>query len=198
MNASRQLIRLIVVRKCFNRLCSTTVVAPTSNTTKEVIFQYFEVAQIYAQYISSGNVDFIEILAYLTQIQVQNYRMKFIQSYSASSITLVLCLEFMKQKLFNLKLRSVLTSSRSQQFKCFPKVVVEQFLSNFEIHFSSVCKQLFILCSFQALKELRKKTGYSYVNCRKALNNFGPDNLDEAIKWLKKQAIEEGWEKAAK
>lgn len=63
-----------------------------------------------------------------------------IQSYSASSITLIFGLEFMKQKLFNLKLRSVLTSSRSQQFKCFPKVVFEQFLSNFEIHFSSVCR----------------------------------------------------------
>uniref|UniRef100_A0A0R3S6B4 Elongation factor Ts, mitochondrial n=1 Tax=Elaeophora elaphi TaxID=1147741 RepID=A0A0R3S6B4_9BILA len=50
----------------------------------------------------------------------------------------------------------------------------------------------------EALKELRKKTGYSYVNCRKALNEFGPDNLDEAIKWLKKRAIQEGWEKAAK
>nr|CDP98656.1 BMA-TSFM-1, isoform a [Brugia malayi] len=50
----------------------------------------------------------------------------------------------------------------------------------------------------EALKELRRKTGYSYVNCRKALNEFGPDNLDEAIKWLKKRAIEEGWEKAAK
>uniref|UniRef100_A0A915PQ39 Elongation factor Ts, mitochondrial n=1 Tax=Setaria digitata TaxID=48799 RepID=A0A915PQ39_9BILA len=50
----------------------------------------------------------------------------------------------------------------------------------------------------EALKELRKKTGYSYVNCRKALNNFGPDNLNEAIKWLKQKATEEGWEKAAK
>ncbi|VDK78678.1 unnamed protein product [Onchocerca ochengi] len=84
MITSRQLIRLIVLKKCFNRLCSVTVVAPTSNNTKE------------------------------------------------------------------------------------------------------------------ALKELRKKTGYSYVNCRKALNKFGPDDLDEAIKWLKKRAIEEGWEKAAK
>ncbi|KAL3985850.1 Elongation factor TS family protein [Acanthocheilonema viteae] len=50
----------------------------------------------------------------------------------------------------------------------------------------------------EALKELREKTGYSYLNCRKALNEFGSDNLDEAIKWLKKKAIEEGWEKAAK
>ncbi|CAG9535667.1 unnamed protein product [Cercopithifilaria johnstoni] len=50
----------------------------------------------------------------------------------------------------------------------------------------------------EALKELRKKTGYSYVNCRKALNKFGTDNLNEAIIWLKKRAVEEGWEKAAK
>lgn len=54
------------------------------------------------------------------------------------------------------------------------------------------------MCFFQALKELRKKTGYSYVNCRKALNEFGLDNLDEAIRWLKRKAMEEGWEKAAK
>ncbi|EFO24211.1 elongation factor TS family protein [Loa loa] len=84
MIASRQLIRLIVLKKTFNRLCSVSVVAPTSKTTKE------------------------------------------------------------------------------------------------------------------ALKELREKTGYSYVNCRKALSDFGVDNLDEAIKWLKKKATEEGWEKAAK
>ncbi|VDN25914.1 unnamed protein product [Gongylonema pulchrum] len=51
---------------------------------------------------------------------------------------------------------------------------------------------------FEALKELRKRTGYSYVNCRKALLEFGPDRLDAAIKWLQERAIKEGWEKAAK
>ncbi|VDN03037.1 unnamed protein product [Thelazia callipaeda] len=49
-----------------------------------------------------------------------------------------------------------------------------------------------------ALKELRKKTGYSYVNCRKAINEFGLNNLNEAVKWLKEMAAKEGWEKAAK
>lgn len=50
----------------------------------------------------------------------------------------------------------------------------------------------------EALKKLRERTGYSYVNCRKALVQFGPDHLDDAIKWLRELAEKEGWEKAAK
>ncbi|KHN76507.1 Elongation factor Ts, mitochondrial [Toxocara canis] len=50
----------------------------------------------------------------------------------------------------------------------------------------------------EALKELRKRTGYSYVNCRKALLHFGPERLEEAEKWLRELAAKEGWAKAAK
>ncbi|KAK6026658.1 translation elongation factor Ts [Ostertagia ostertagi] len=52
--------------------------------------------------------------------------------------------------------------------------------------------------SKEALMKLRKRTGYSYVNCRKALVKFGADNLTEAEKWLREQAQSEGWAKAAK
>ncbi|CAI4231636.1 unnamed protein product [Auanema sp. JU1783] len=50
----------------------------------------------------------------------------------------------------------------------------------------------------EALMKLRKKTGYSFINCRKALLEFGPDRLDEAEKWLKELAQKEGWAKAVK
>uniref|UniRef100_A0A1I8AIV2 Elongation factor Ts, mitochondrial n=1 Tax=Steinernema glaseri TaxID=37863 RepID=A0A1I8AIV2_9BILA len=49
-----------------------------------------------------------------------------------------------------------------------------------------------------ALMKLRKQTGYSFVNCRKALIKFGPERLPEAIKYLKELADKEGWQKAAK
>ncbi|KAH7716933.1 Elongation factor TS family protein [Aphelenchoides avenae] len=45
---------------------------------------------------------------------------------------------------------------------------------------------------------LRKKTGYSYANCRKALVKFGENNMAEAEKWLRQEAAKEGWAKAAK
>ncbi|PAV58901.1 hypothetical protein WR25_08890 [Diploscapter pachys] len=50
----------------------------------------------------------------------------------------------------------------------------------------------------EALSKLRKRTGYSFVNCKKALLQFGPDNLAEAEKWLRDNAAKEGWAKAAK
>lgn len=46
--------------------------------------------------------------------------------------------------------------------------------------------------------KLRKKTGYSFVNCRKALVKFGEENLLDAEKYLDELAIKEGWTKAAK
>lgn len=36
------------------------------------------------------------------------------------------------------------------------------------------------------------------MNCRKALLEYGPDRLEEAVNWLKQKALNEGWEKAAK
>jgi elongation factor Ts len=50
----------------------------------------------------------------------------------------------------------------------------------------------------EALSILRKRTGYSYTNIRKAVDQFGPEKIDEAEKWLKELAVKEGWAKAAK
>ncbi|KAI6186429.1 Elongation factor Ts, mitochondrial [Aphelenchoides besseyi] len=52
--------------------------------------------------------------------------------------------------------------------------------------------------SKEALSKLRKATGYSYTNCRKALLQFGDDNLAEAERWLRDLAKKEGWAKATK
>uniref|UniRef100_A0A914QRV8 Elongation factor Ts, mitochondrial n=1 Tax=Panagrolaimus davidi TaxID=227884 RepID=A0A914QRV8_9BILA len=52
--------------------------------------------------------------------------------------------------------------------------------------------------SKEALATLRKRTGYSYTNIRKAVDKFGPERIDEAEKWLKELAVKEGWAKAAK
>lgn len=45
--------------------------------------------------------------------------------------------------------------------------------------------------------KLRRTTGYSFVNCKKALETCGGD-LKQAEAWLHKQAQKEGWSKAAK
>lgn len=45
--------------------------------------------------------------------------------------------------------------------------------------------------------QLRRKTGYSFVNCKKALETCGGD-LKQAEAWLQEQARKEGWSKAAK
>ncbi|KAI6218025.1 Elongation factor Ts, mitochondrial [Aphelenchoides fujianensis] len=52
--------------------------------------------------------------------------------------------------------------------------------------------------SKEALSKLRKATGYSYTNCRKALLQFGDENLAEAERWLRELAKKEGWAKATK
>nr|XP_045007890.1 elongation factor Ts, mitochondrial isoform X4 [Jaculus jaculus]XP_045007892.1 elongation factor Ts, mitochondrial isoform X4 [Jaculus jaculus] len=49
----------------------------------------------------------------------------------------------------------------------------------------------------ELLMKLRRKTGYSFVNCKKALETCGGD-LKQAEVWLHKQAQKEGWSKAAK
>ncbi|KAL1774879.1 elongation factor Ts, mitochondrial [Sigmodon hispidus] len=51
--------------------------------------------------------------------------------------------------------------------------------------------------SKELLMKLRRKTGYSFVNCKKALETCGGD-LKQAEAWLHKQAQKEGWSKAAK
>jgi elongation factor Ts len=55
-----------------------------------------------------------------------------------------------------------------------------------------------VVVSKEAMLKLRKKSGYSFMNCRKALVKFGEDNIEEAEKWLKEMASKEGWAKAAK
>ncbi|XP_041475519.1 elongation factor Ts, mitochondrial-like [Lytechinus variegatus] len=47
------------------------------------------------------------------------------------------------------------------------------------------------------LAKLRRKTGFSFVNCRKALEKFNND-VDQAEVWLREQAQKEGWSKATK
>ncbi|XP_076458445.1 elongation factor Ts, mitochondrial-like [Babylonia areolata] len=47
------------------------------------------------------------------------------------------------------------------------------------------------------LSKLRKRTGISFINCKKALEQFEND-LEKAEKWLKEQAQKEGWAKATK
>ncbi|XP_059259569.1 elongation factor Ts, mitochondrial isoform X4 [Mustela nigripes] len=51
--------------------------------------------------------------------------------------------------------------------------------------------------SKELLMKLRRKTGYSFVNCKKALETCGGD-LKQAESWLHKQAQKEGWSRAAK
>ncbi|GBN67198.1 Elongation factor Ts, mitochondrial [Araneus ventricosus] len=48
-----------------------------------------------------------------------------------------------------------------------------------------------------ALGKLRKSTGYSVANCKKALEMF-PDDVSKAEEWLHAQAKQEGWAKWAK
>ncbi|XP_075121790.1 elongation factor Ts, mitochondrial [Leptodactylus fuscus] len=49
----------------------------------------------------------------------------------------------------------------------------------------------------ELLVKLRKKTGYSFINCKKALEKFSND-AKQAETWLHEQAQKEGWNKATK
>lgn len=49
----------------------------------------------------------------------------------------------------------------------------------------------------QLLSQLRKTTGFPYINCRKALEQSNND-LKQAEVWLREQAQKEGWAKATK
>ncbi|XP_056418596.1 elongation factor Ts, mitochondrial isoform X1 [Hyla sarda] len=49
----------------------------------------------------------------------------------------------------------------------------------------------------ELLVKLRRKTGYSFVNCKKALEKFNND-AKQAETWLHQQAQKEGWNKASK
>nr|CAG4635096.1 EOG090X0EI4 [Alona affinis] len=54
-----------------------------------------------------------------------------------------------------------------------------------------------VLSSQSLLATLRKKTGYSISNCKKALQ-VNNDDLSQAEKWLNSQAQSQGWDKAVK
>ncbi|XP_054473449.1 elongation factor Ts, mitochondrial [Anoplopoma fimbria] len=47
------------------------------------------------------------------------------------------------------------------------------------------------------LMKLRKNTGYTFINCKKALERFDND-ITQAETWLHEQAQKEGWSKASK
>ncbi|CAB1353756.1 unnamed protein product [Coregonus sp. 'balchen'] len=47
------------------------------------------------------------------------------------------------------------------------------------------------------LMKLRKSTGYTFINCKKALEKFEND-ITKAESWLHEQAQKEGWSKASK
>ncbi|XP_020291728.1 elongation factor Ts, mitochondrial [Pseudomyrmex gracilis] len=47
------------------------------------------------------------------------------------------------------------------------------------------------------LSKLRKKTGYTFANCKKALE-LHENDVDKAEAWLKEQAQQQGWVQAAK
>ncbi|XP_075966668.1 elongation factor Ts, mitochondrial [Anarhichas minor] len=47
------------------------------------------------------------------------------------------------------------------------------------------------------LMKLRKNTGYTFINCKKALEKFDND-ISQAETWLNEQAQKEGWSKANK
>ncbi|XP_010879842.1 elongation factor Ts, mitochondrial [Esox lucius] len=49
----------------------------------------------------------------------------------------------------------------------------------------------------ELLLKLRKSTGYTFVNCKKALETFDNDII-QAETWLHEQAQKEGWSKASK
>ncbi|XP_020640255.3 elongation factor Ts, mitochondrial [Pogona vitticeps] len=53
-----------------------------------------------------------------------------------------------------------------------------------------------VLVAKELLMKLRRKTGYSFVNCKKALKKFN-DDLKEAEVWLHEQAQKEGWTRAS-
>lgn len=65
-------------------------------------------------------------------------------------------------------------------------------------HVQSVHTGLQLLAAEKALlMKLRKSTGYTFTNCKKALEKFDND-MSQAETWLHEQAQKEGWTKANK
>merc|ERR1712127_33842 len=87
---------------------------------------------------------------------------------------------------------------RKVALKVEPSVCIKMIFRRF-IHLSS-SNAFFVsnqILAGSPLANLRKKTGYSISNCKKALEVTGND-LVKAESWLNSQAQEQGWMKAAK
>ncbi|UYV62585.1 TSFM [Cordylochernes scorpioides] len=63
--------------------------------------------------------------------------------------------------------------------------------------FISTSRYLAAAVEKAALSALRKKTGYSFKSCRKALEKY-ENNIEKAEVWLREEAKMEEWAKAAK
>ncbi|XP_026863646.2 elongation factor Ts, mitochondrial [Electrophorus electricus] len=69
---------------------------------------------------------------------------------------------------------------------------------NFQKHVQCVHTGCSLLGADKALVvKLRKATGYTFINCKKALEKFNND-IEQAESWLHEQAQMEGWSKAHK
>ncbi|XP_070698457.1 elongation factor Ts, mitochondrial [Pempheris klunzingeri] len=65
-------------------------------------------------------------------------------------------------------------------------------------HVQSIHTGCHLLAAEKALlMKLRKNTGYTFINCKKALEKFDND-IAQAESWLHEQAQKEGWSKASK
>ncbi|KAG7207597.1 hypothetical protein KM043_009220 [Ampulex compressa] len=74
----------------------------------------------------------------------------------------------------------------------FPKMIARQFFRS--LHTSVWLSQA---TQSSLLATLRKKTGYTFVNCKKALE-LNENNIVKAEQWLKEQAQQHGWDQAMK
>ncbi|XP_008211425.1 elongation factor Ts, mitochondrial [Nasonia vitripennis] len=70
-------------------------------------------------------------------------------------------------------------------------------LSNRIVRFISTSNILWQSPNKSLLAKLRKKTGYTFANCKKALE-LHENDLEKAEQWLKEQAQQLGWSKAEK
>ncbi|CAL8382384.1 unnamed protein product [Boreogadus saida] len=73
------------------------------------------------------------------------------------------------------------------------RTVTTQLLKGRHVH--TACQLLAVEKSL--LMKLRKSTGYTFINCKKALEKFDND-INQAESWLNQQAQKEGWSKANK
>ncbi|XP_029288530.1 elongation factor Ts, mitochondrial [Cottoperca gobio] len=69
---------------------------------------------------------------------------------------------------------------------------------SFRQHVQSLHTGCHLLAAEKALlMKMRKNTGYTFMNCKKALEKFDND-MAQAETWLNEQALKEGWSKANK